>query len=180
MRRARSLHRCVAMAFLAAAGFGLGACEQMADLIPDSKKPLPGERRLLFPEGVPGVTQGVPPELMRGNQQVQGQTAPGQTGAPADPQAQQQPAEQQQAEEKPKPKPKPKVQRTVRQQPRQEPQPSRRSLNSRSNNRARPGRRRNSSRRSRHHGPPPRRRVRSRADSFPGGFNASAAKSCAA
>jgi outer membrane biosynthesis protein TonB len=123
MRRARSLHRCVAMAFLAAAGFGLGACEQMADLIPDSKKPLPGERRLLFPEGVPGVTQGVPPELMRGNQQVQGQTAPGQTAAPADPQAQQQPAEQQQAEEKPKPKPKPKVQRTVRQQPRQEPQP---------------------------------------------------------
>ncbi len=123
MRRARSLHRCVAMAFLAAAGFGLGACEQMADLIPDSKKPLPGERKLLFPEGVPGVTQGVPPELMRGNQQVQGQTAPGQTGAPADPQAQQQPAEQQQAEEKPKPKPKPKVQRTVRQQPRQEPQP---------------------------------------------------------
>lgn len=123
MRRARSLHRCVAMAFLAAAGLGLGACEQMADLIPDSKKPLPGERKLLFPEGVPGVTQGVPPELMRGNQQAQGQTAPGQAGAPADPQAQQQPAEQQQVEEKPKPKPKPKVQRTVRQQPRQEPQP---------------------------------------------------------
>jgi hypothetical protein len=35
-----------------------------------SKKPLPGERRAVFPEGVPGVQQGVPPELMRGNQQA--------------------------------------------------------------------------------------------------------------
>ena len=29
-----------------------------------NKKPLPGERRLVFPEGVPGVPQGVPPELV--------------------------------------------------------------------------------------------------------------------
>jgi hypothetical protein len=35
-----------------------------------SKKPLPGERRAVFPEGVPGVQQGVPPELMRGTQQA--------------------------------------------------------------------------------------------------------------
>jgi hypothetical protein len=35
-----------------------------------SKKPLPGERRAVFPEGVPGAQQGVPPELMRGNQQA--------------------------------------------------------------------------------------------------------------
>lgn len=125
MRRNRSsLRHFVAVAFLAAGGLGLGACEQMADLIPDSKKPLPGERKLLFPEGVPGVTQGVPPELMRNNQQAQGQTAvPGQTGAPVDPQAQP-PQEQQQAEEKPKPKPRPKVQRTVRQQPEAEPAPA--------------------------------------------------------
>ena len=34
-----------------------------------AKKPLPGDRRPLFPEGVPGVQQGVPPELMRGNPQ---------------------------------------------------------------------------------------------------------------
>jgi hypothetical protein len=33
-----------------------------------AKKPLPGERRAVFPEGVPGVQQGVPPELMRSNQ----------------------------------------------------------------------------------------------------------------
>src|SRR5215211_1549811 len=36
-----------------------------------AKKPLPGERRAVFPEGVPGVQQGVPPELMRGNQQAE-------------------------------------------------------------------------------------------------------------
>jgi hypothetical protein len=43
-----------------------------------AKKPLPGERRAVFPEGVPGVQQGVPPELMRGNQQAveTTQTAP--------------------------------------------------------------------------------------------------------
>jgi hypothetical protein len=34
----------------------------------NSKKPLPGERKLVFPEGVPGVPQGVPAELVRGNQ----------------------------------------------------------------------------------------------------------------
>src|SRR5215467_468806 len=36
-----------------------------------AKKPLPGERRAVFPEGVPGVQQGVPPELMRANQQAE-------------------------------------------------------------------------------------------------------------
>jgi hypothetical protein len=34
----------------------------------NNKKPLPGERKLVFPEGVPGVPQGVPAELVRGNQ----------------------------------------------------------------------------------------------------------------
>jgi hypothetical protein len=32
------------------------------------KKKLPGERKPLFPEGVPGVTQGIPPEYLKGNQ----------------------------------------------------------------------------------------------------------------
>lgn len=31
------------------------------------KKKLPGERRTVFPEGVPGVTQGVPAEYLAGN-----------------------------------------------------------------------------------------------------------------
>ena len=33
-----------------------------------SKKPLPGERRPVFPEGVPGVAQGVPPDMVKGYQ----------------------------------------------------------------------------------------------------------------
>jgi len=64
-------HRVVAVAFVALAGLGLGACEQIADLVPDSKRPLPGERKLLFPDGVPGVTQGVPPEMIRRTPQAQ-------------------------------------------------------------------------------------------------------------
>ena len=70
MKRHRSLRFA---ATLLAAGLcaGLTGCESFdpAYLFPDTKKPLPGERRPVFPEGVPGVTQGVPPELMRGAQQ---------------------------------------------------------------------------------------------------------------
>jgi hypothetical protein len=51
--------------------------DRMQDAVADfnpfgtGKKPLPGERRAVFPEGVPGVQQGVPPELMRGHQQAE-------------------------------------------------------------------------------------------------------------
>ena len=34
----------------------------------NEKKKLPGERREVFPAGVPGVVQGVPPEYLKGNQ----------------------------------------------------------------------------------------------------------------
>jgi hypothetical protein len=34
----------------------------------NEKKKLPGDRQPLFPEGVPGVTQGMPADLMKGNQ----------------------------------------------------------------------------------------------------------------
>jgi hypothetical protein len=34
----------------------------------NDKKKLPGERKDLFPSGVPGVTQGIPPEYLKGNQ----------------------------------------------------------------------------------------------------------------
>lgn len=33
----------------------------------DTKKPLPGDRRPVFPEGVPGVERGVPPDMVRGS-----------------------------------------------------------------------------------------------------------------
>lgn len=35
----------------------------------NAKKKLPGKRELLFPNGVPGVTQGIPPEYREGYQQ---------------------------------------------------------------------------------------------------------------
>src|SRR5215467_8735009 len=53
------------------------ASDKFQDMLSDfspfgtAKKPLPGERRAVFPEGVPGVQQGVPPELMRGHQQAE-------------------------------------------------------------------------------------------------------------
>jgi len=34
----------------------------------DTKTKLPGERKPVFPGGVPGVPEGVPPELVKGNQ----------------------------------------------------------------------------------------------------------------
>ena len=37
----------------------------------NEKKKLPGERKNLFPEGVPGVQQGVPKEYMQGYQEQQ-------------------------------------------------------------------------------------------------------------
>src|SRR5262245_30967121 len=33
----------------------------------DSKKPLPGERKAVFPEGVPGADCGVPPDMVKGS-----------------------------------------------------------------------------------------------------------------
>ena len=70
----------------------------------NKKKPLPGERHAVFPEGVPGVTQGIPQELMMGNQQAQ----PG-AAIPIDgikPQPENKTAAAQPVAEKPKPKPK--------------------------------------------------------------------------
>jgi hypothetical protein len=67
------------------------------------KKPLPGERKPLFPSGTPGVSQGVPPDLVKGYQPppVADATQEGQAGQAA----QAAPA----APPKPKAKPKPKV-----------------------------------------------------------------------
>jgi hypothetical protein len=57
------------------------------------KKPLPGDRKPLFPSGTPGVTQGLPAELVKGYQPPPATEA---AEAPAVP-------------DRPKPKPKPKV-----------------------------------------------------------------------
>lgn len=71
----------------------------------NEKKKLPGERKDLFPEGVPGVQQGIPPEYLKENQ-IAAEQAAAQTAAVAPPE-----------EEKPKPpqaKPKPKPRTAAR------------------------------------------------------------------
>lgn len=41
----------------------------------DMKKRAPGERKPVFPEGVPGVSQGVPREMVRGSPEAQAAAA---------------------------------------------------------------------------------------------------------
>jgi hypothetical protein len=65
----------------------------------DSKKKINGQREPVFPNGVPGTTTGVPPDLVKGYQPPPEQT----DAASADSAGAQPPPE------KPKPKPKPKV-----------------------------------------------------------------------
>jgi hypothetical protein len=65
----------------------------------NSKKKLPGERQPVFPEGTPGVSQGVPPDLVKGYH------------PPPEPAAAPKQAAAEPTEPKPRPKlkPKPKV-----------------------------------------------------------------------
>ena len=69
----RRMHRIVLLAGLVALAPVLAGCEDFdmdkLDVFHlNEKKKLPGERKALFPEGVPGVTQGIPPEYLKGNQ----------------------------------------------------------------------------------------------------------------
>jgi len=92
----------VSVALLGIGGV-LSGCSSLSNFDPDSldffnlneKKKLPGERRAVFPEGVPGVSQGVPPELIKGRQ-----PQPGAEAAVVEPAA----APAQQQESKPKPR----------------------------------------------------------------------------
>jgi len=91
----RRIPRVVLVAGLVALAPVLSACESLdldkLDVFGISeKKKLPGERRAVFPEGVPGVTQGIPQEYIRG-QQPPAETAdvmptePARAAAPAAP-----------------------------------------------------------------------------------------------
>lgn len=88
-----------------ALGIALGSCtpggqfdptEVFSNKIFDTKKPLPGDREPLFPNGVPGAETGVPPDLVKGYQPPAEQAATSPEAAPKPVAA---------AEEKPKPKP---------------------------------------------------------------------------
>jgi hypothetical protein len=67
MTSTRTISRLLLAAFLVSTGLALAGCEdtKMMEMF-DGKKKLPGDRKQVFPEGIPGVQQGVPPELMKG------------------------------------------------------------------------------------------------------------------
>src|SRR5882762_1301266 len=70
----RRIYRIVFLIALAAALPALSGCADFdADKLDifglNEKKKLPGDRKAVFPEGVPGVSQGIPSELVKGNQQ---------------------------------------------------------------------------------------------------------------
>jgi len=126
----RTIHRVVLLTILATFASALTACSNFdldkLDVFGlNEKKKLPGERKDVFPGGVPGVTQGIPPEFVKGNQPP--------------PEAAQTPAQATEADKKtaavePEPKPKPKrppkprtasqpAQITVQPAPQQQPAP---------------------------------------------------------
>ena len=105
----RRMQRIVLLAALTATMPVLAGC---SSLDPDQwdffglneKKKLPGDRKPLFPQGVPGVSQGIPPEYVKGNQPVEGADTP-LTALPTEP-AKAAAAEPEQPKPKPKRKPK--------------------------------------------------------------------------
>ena len=93
MRRSQRL---IAATVLIALSGALGGCSSglsnfdPSDLLDflDTKKKLPGERKPVFPDGVPGLEQGVPKELYKGSRQEQidqnAQAAAAATAPPAE------------------------------------------------------------------------------------------------
>jgi hypothetical protein len=91
MRRSQRL---IAAAVLISLSGALAGCSSLYNFDPtdaldwlDTKKKLPGERKPVFPDGVPGLEQGVPKELYKGSRQEQidqqnAQTAAAATTAP--------------------------------------------------------------------------------------------------
>ena len=72
------------------------------NIMSSQKKPLVGDRKPLFPDGTPGVQQGLPPDLVKGYK-------PPADAAPSDSAAAAATATAEEPKAKPKPKPKPKV-----------------------------------------------------------------------
>lgn len=75
----RCLQRLIVVSVLIVLSGALAGCSgglsnfDPSDLLDflDTKKKLPGERKPVFPEGVPGLAQGVPKELYKGSRQEQ-------------------------------------------------------------------------------------------------------------
>ena len=85
----RRTSRLIAAAVLIAFTGVLGGCSNFdpSDLMDflDTKKKLPGERKPVFPEGVPGLEQGVPKDMYKGAQQQPDPNAPAVAALPAEP-----------------------------------------------------------------------------------------------
>ena len=69
--------RLIAATVLVALSSALAGCGSMGNFDPtdlldflDTKKKLPGDRKPVFPEGVPGLEQGVPKDLYKGARQI--------------------------------------------------------------------------------------------------------------
>jgi len=106
------MKRCAWMVAAWMLALSLGGCANLSDFTIDpaewlagdwfgNKKKLAGERKPIFPEGVPGVSRGVPPELVRGYQQ--------QPDVEQDDLLTRQATGNEEPKSKPKSKPKPKV-----------------------------------------------------------------------
>src|SRR3954447_16014514 len=87
----RRPQRLIAATVLVALSSALAGCGSMGNFDPsdlldflDTKKKLPGERKPVFPDGVPGLEQGVPKDLYKGARQTD-ETNPQVAVAPAAP-----------------------------------------------------------------------------------------------
>ena len=91
---------------LALAGCGTNGSFDPTDMLDflDQKKKLPGDRKPVFPEGVPGIEQGVPRELYKGANAEQDAAPPPVAEAPA-PVSKKKPAAKSASRAKPAPKP---------------------------------------------------------------------------
>ena len=78
----RRPQRLIAATILIALSGALAGCSSIGNFDPtdmldflDTKKKLPGDRKAVFPEGVPGLEQGVPKDLYKGARQIDEPTA---------------------------------------------------------------------------------------------------------
>jgi hypothetical protein len=85
----RRPQRLIAAAILVALSGALAGCGSTAGFDPsdlldflDTKKKLPGDRKPVFPEGVPGLEQGVPKDLYKGARQQDDPNAQAAAAAP--------------------------------------------------------------------------------------------------
>lgn len=125
-----SIARVAVVTAVVLAGALASGCDTLDNLqLWDTKKKLEGDRKPVFPDGVPGVNPGVPPELMKGYREPTAEETPPAIAAAVA-------AKPEEAQAKPKPRPKPKPQQTASKPP---PQPAAQSAAQPANAAPQPG-----------------------------------------